>query len=390
MRLLEYETKQLLAEVGITIPEGYIARSSNVVKKSMVVCKAQVPVNSRKSKGGVVFTNAPAEEVKILLNKHIEGLPVSEVLVEQKIDFVDEYYLGILFDTKTRSPVILLAKEGGSGIESRRVNRMPIEYARSISLDQAKELIRSAGLGNTKLAEVLVKLYDCFVRFDCKMIDINPLGETAKGNLVALDCVAVLDDDAKWRQKQIFPERIGWRTPTELEVAARAIDKDDHRGVAGKSFLELDGPVAILASGGGASLTAIDALISYGARPANYAEYSGNPPVEKVEKLTRITLSKKGLAGCFIVGGVANFTRIDETFRGIIRALEGIRPSYPIVIRRGGPGHKEAFALMRRAAKRLSLDVHLFDDSVPITESAKVMATLAREYKKKTDGNLDQ
>lgn len=386
MRLLEYEAKQLLAEVGIAIPEGYIARSLEYVSGDTVVCKAQVPINSRKSRGGIISTNNPDRHVEELLKKTIEGLPVAEVLVEQKVDSIEEYYVGVSFDTQSRSPVILLSKEGGSGVERRQVHRISLQYTRALSLDQAKELTQRVGMDGA-LAEVLVKLYSCFVRFDCKMIDINPLAEKENGEFVALDCVAILDDDAKWRQKEIFPNRLGWRKPTALEQAAREIDEQDHRGVAGKSFLELDGSVAILASGGGASLTAIDALISYEAKPANYAEYSGNPPAEKVEKLARITLSKEGLTGCFIVGGVANFTRIDETFKGIIRALEDIRPAYPIVVRRGGPGDKEAFALMRDAAKRLSLDVHLFDDSTPITESAKIMAELSKKYGEKTYGD---
>ena len=75
----------------------------------------------------------------------------------------------------------------------------------------------------------------------------------------------------------------------------KEIDKNDHRGSAGSSYIELDGDIAIIAAGGGGSMVNIDALIALGGKPANYTEHSGNPPAEKLEKLTKIILSKKGI-----------------------------------------------------------------------------------------------
>ena len=88
--------------------------------------------------------------------------------------------------------------------------------------------------------------------------------------------------------------------------------------------MELDGDIAVLASGGGVSLTSMDALIQAGGKPANYVEYSGNPPRDKVKKLTIVTLSREGLNGCLVIGGTANFTDVFETLAGFKDGFEEI------------------------------------------------------------------
>jgi succinyl-CoA synthetase beta subunit/citryl-CoA synthetase large subunit len=128
----------------------------------------------------------------------------------------------------------------------------------------------------------------------------------------------------------------------------------------------------------------MDALIAAGGAPANYTEYSGNPPREKVAALARVVLSKPGLKGLWIVGGFANFTRIDETFAGIVDALQEIKPKYPIVIRRAGPYDSAGQRIMEEAAGRLGLDLTYFDRHTPMTATAKVMVEKAYGMKHET------
>jgi succinyl-CoA synthetase beta subunit len=141
-----------------------------------------------------------------------------------------------------------------------------------------------------------------------------------------------------------------------------------------------------MSSGGGASLTAMDALIKNGGKPANYTEYSGNPSKEKVQKLTKVVLSKPDLHGLWIVGAVANFTDVYETLSGIIEGLRetekelGRKFDFPIVIRRGGPRDKEAFEMLRQVK---DFDLHLYGEETSISQSAEIMARLAKEYSQK-------
>ena len=129
----------------------------------------------------------------------------------------------------------------------------------------------------------------------------------------------------------------------------------------------------------------MDSLEENGGNAANYTEYSGNPPREKVEKLTKIALSKKGLSGCLVSGAVANFTDIYETLGGFADGLKQVKPKpdYPIVIRRGGPRQKEAYRMLRALAKKEGFDIHLFGGETPISVASLKMVELSKQFKEK-------
>jgi len=149
---------------------------------------------------------------------------------------------------------------------------------------KAREFCVEAGFEGKsiiKMASLACKLYKCYKGNDMKMVEINPVIEDKEGDFYAADAVIVLDDDGMKRHNFEFKEKVGLREKTPREIAANAIDKEDYRGVAGRTFIEMGGNIGILSSGGGASITAMDALITFGAKMANYTEYSGNPPPEK-------------------------------------------------------------------------------------------------------------
>jgi succinyl-CoA synthetase beta subunit len=228
---------------------------------------------------------------------------------------------------------------------------------------------------------VVLKLYDAFVMFDMKMIEVNPLVLNNKGKLVGVDCVCVTDEDADFRREIKFSDRTNTRVATPREIAARLIDKDDHRGVAGKTFIDLDGDIGILTVGGGASMTLMDSLIEFGGKPANFTEYSGNPPMEKVEKLTRIVLDRVGLSGLFIGGVIANFTNIRDTIEGTLNVLIEKKVPFPVVIRRAGPFDDEAKKLVDEVCSKYGLDISFYDEGVALSEAAKIMVEKSNEYK---------
>jgi citryl-CoA synthetase large subunit len=406
MQLKEHEGKAIFRKHGIPVPQGVVAKDAAGAASALagaqppLVVKAQVLAGKRGKAGGIIRCQTAADvsaAAARLLGAPLLGETVQEILIEECLDIAEEHYLAIMLDTAARMPRAVLCRKGGMDIEEHQ-KANPAEVV-SVLIDpldglhawQARELALAAGFSEKAIAEiagVLVKLYGAFVAEDCKLLEINPLIRTKPaaleaGRLVAGDAKAILDDDAEFRRELKFPARVGSRPPTEREIAARKVNDEDHRGVAGKTYLDLDGDIGVLASGGGASVTAMDALISYGGRPANYTEYSGNPPAEKVRKLADIVLSKPGLNGCWIVGGTANFTRIDITIQGIIEALAKARPGYPIVVRRAGPGDKEAFAMLRAAAEEHGLDIHIYDESTPITVSAKRMVELSEAYRRR-------
>jgi succinyl-CoA synthetase beta subunit len=387
MKLKEFEGKELLKELGIPVPQSTLLTQNNqnigIGMEKGIVLKAQTLSGKRKEKGGILFPQSRIDVQSMLqelYGKEIEGEIVQEILVEEKITIAKEYYLSLSIDTRTRNVLLVFSSQGGSGVEDvKEFNSIHLNVLRGLPAYKAREMLVEWGIDGKemlRLSSVLCKAYTLFRKRDMRLLEINPIIIDDEGNPIAGDCKVILDDDGIRRQKLPFELRTGDRKKTELELAANNIDEDNHKGVAGRSFVELDGDIAVLASGGGASLIAMDALINYGGKPANYTEYSGNPPKEKVKRLTEVTLSKPGLKGCWVVGGTANFTRIDDTLAGFLEALIEIRPTYPILVRRAGPGDKEAFAMLKDAAEKYNLDIHLYGQETPITLSAKYMAEL--------------
>lgn len=401
MNLYEYEGKDLLRKEGIPVPHGKIISSLSEISEiePPIVVKAQV-LSGKRGKSGLIVPCKSREElqsaVKNLLGREIAGQKIKTVLIEQYIiDKAGEYYLSITYDTQTRSPIILVSKKGGVDVEELAtdpgtIKTLPINPFLGFHPWMARQILAEAGFSGIhflSLTKILIGLWNVFTKYDARLVEINPLIETEGEDFYAADAKVILDDEADFHRTNFeLPARnpLGI-APSEAESLAKEIDKNDHRGSAGSAYIELDGDIAIIAAGGGGSMVNMDALIALGGKPANYTEHSGNPPAEKLEKLTKIVLSKEGLNGCWFVGATANFTDIYETLAGFVDGLRSIKPkpAYPIVVRRGGPRFEEAFEMLKEVGKKEGFDFHIFGPETPMTSTAKIVVDLVNNYKKK-------
>ncbi len=366
MKLFEHEAKQLLSSYGLEVPDW---------EGEEYVVKAQVLAKDRKEHGGVKFASAREEAEEIaeeMEGSEVNGHEVEEVLVESRVDYEREFYVACLYDTDSREPVLLFSAEGGTGVEDSQVEKMSLA---ELSQWRIRQFLKRSGVESDRLVKLALNIYrvaDCFLEEDARMVEVNPLVGTGDGYVV-LDAMVELDDDASYRHSRDYGERSEFgREKTEREIEAEKIDRDDHRGIAGK-YTELDGDIGMMLAGGGASLTNMDALIEYGGEPANYTEYGGNPPTEKVYRLSKVIMSKPGLRGLWHVGGTANNTDIYRTMKGFCQALEEEKPDYPIVVRRDGPKADRAFELLRETREKLGLEMKLFRKDTPMTRTAEVL-----------------
>ncbi len=396
MNLYEWEGKNIFDKHGISVPKGVVVRRGEDVASAYaalgiedVVVKAQVLSGKRGKNNGIRFCSSSDEvvaAVQELFDMNIRGQYVATVRIEEKLSIVEEHYLSITYDTKEKQPVLIYSRQGG----------MDIEDVVEELIQRRKLEIRNLKLGIDKDIPFVQQLWNCFLKEDCRQVEINPLVKTADGRWVAADAKVAIDDDAFFRHdewKELEPRTMLGRLPTERELAVKKIDEGEayYRGTAGK-YIEMparrsptgeggEGDIAILFSGGGASIANMDALIQTGLEPANYTEYSGNPPREKVYALAKVVLSKPGLRGLWIAGGVANFTNVEETFRGIADALDEIKPTYPIVVRRAGPFEAEGMALMRECAERNHLNMTLFGKETSMSDTAEVLAGMVGDMR---------
>jgi len=357
VKLTEFEGKELFRKYTIPVPKGVLVQkpTQKLTIKLPLVLKAQVFSGERKKGGGIIFAKTVKEikaGLKKLFNSKINGERVSKVLVEEKISPLKEYYFGFSYDTESRGPVLTLSPQGGSRIGAKprsgrpRTTIVPFDItlgAEPFIIREALSQARFPSEDFNALVKIIQKLWKLFIDEYALIAEINPLFKTADGEFIAGDAKVILDDE-------------------KLNPGERR-------------FIELGGDIAILASGGGASLLNIDALLRFGGKPANYTEYSGNPPAELVKGLTQRVLNRRGLKGCWVIGGTANFTDIYETMRGFIEGLREIkpRPKYPIVIRRDGPRQEEASLMLQEIAKKEGYNFHLFGSEVSMAESAKIM-----------------
>lgn len=411
MKLVEYRGKQLLKNVGIRIPPGIITDNKSYINLSYhknkfsefffehnnVIIKAQVPYGYRKKHGLIKDSSNYEEALKIIddmYQQKFQSSKISTLLIEKKLEVAEEYYISIIWDTDSRKPMIIFSKQGGVDIEDVLRNKTPVMYKVSILEGilhdfEAREIAKKAGINDNDIfvvSKFIQHCYEAFLTYDCRALEINPIIKTASKLLYAGDAKITIDDNAVSRH-DIFHDITDIEDTsllTKRELQARRIDYYNYRGVAGKSFMELDGDIAVLASGGGISLNCMDTLIQNGGKPANYVEYSGNPPRDKIKRLTEITLSKEGLHGCLVIGGTANFTDVFETLAGFKDGLESVGvPKYPIVVRRAGPNSEKAHSLLQDFKKEHDMDMEIFGEDISLTDAVKLIVKKTEEYKQK-------
>ena len=384
MKLHEFEGKELVSSYNIPVPNGTVISSlSDLHKAEGEVVKAQLLTVKARGKLGAVKvlrdSNEAKKEVEKILNKKFLEEEAELVLIEERVNIKKEYYLGILYDTEKRMPVIVFSKQGGIDIEE-LAKKKPDEILKlhvDFSGNLAEGEIKKKFDVSSEVVEIILNAWNCFLKEDLKLLEMNPLAETEAG-YKAIDVSIEIDDDASFRHKERNYQRK--QTLTEREKKVKEIDKTDYRGTV--KYMELDGDIGFLAAGGGGSITCMDALLNAGGLPANYTEYSGNPSEEKVYHLTKQILSKK-LNGLWIVGAIANFTRMDTTMQGVIKALAEEKPKFPIVVRRSGPFEKEGIEILKQAAKQHNLDMTISGKEMPMTKSAAILVEKVREYRKR-------
>jgi len=356
MKLHEYQSKLIFAEYGVPIPKGRVAATASEAKQiaeelgGRVVVKSQVLVGGRGKAGGIRLAKSPAEAEEIatqILGMEIKGLPVRKVLIDEAADIQHEIYLGITNDRAARRPVMMASSEGGVDIEEvarvtpEKIIRAHIDplmglqgyQARDIAagIDLPRELWRSFG----KIAE---GLWQAYKQSDATLAEINPLVITNDKRLLAVDGKMVLDDSALFLHPELADKR-------DLDVEASAEIEARKYGL---SFIKLDGDIGCMVNGAGLAMTSMDVIKFFGGEPANFLDIGGGANAEKVAAAFRIILSDPNIKAILIniFGGI---TRGDEVARGILAAMEEVKPDVPMVVRLVGTNAEEGRKLLADA-----------------------------------------
>ncbi len=410
MNLYEYEAyEKVFKPNGIPVPKGVFTDHLNddvlqfvEDQGGEVVVKSQVLVGKRGKAGAIKVTKDvedAKETIDALLRYDVYGEKPVGVLVVEKANILKELYASITYDTRTRTPAVTLSWEGGMEIEEMdpsKIGTWPINPLIGLHPYMVRNYLLELGAPEEhidvirQISEVVANMYKAFKNAEARLLEINPLAIVEKGGkkrVMALDAVVSIDDDASINPAKIYGTRTTQgRPPTEREIAASEIDRDDHRGKAG-SYVEQDGNIGMMTFGGGGSTVTIGTCYEIGLKPANFTDIGGNPPAEKMYKISRIILSKPGLIGVLVVGGTANNTRIDVTLgEGLANAIRDMAKEGTLnkdliwVVRRNGPEAEKGLRMLYEAFKEVGIKGEIYDSSLPLTEAPVRLKELLIKY----------
>ncbi len=375
-RLFEYQSKEILKNSGIKIPQGYVVETPQEAREAFekigkpVVLKIQVWLKGRAEMGGIKFANSAEEAEKIasqLLGMKVKNFVVEKLLVEEKLDIEKELFAGIIIDDYRKKPLIVFSSVGGTGIEEiarehpEAIVTHLIDISEGFPEYRARKLLKKLGFSGKlllKLSSTLSNLYKAFRNYDARSIEINPLVITKDGDVYAADCHITVDDYAVYRHPELGIEiaREFDRPPTELEKIAYRVEENDYRGTFYfLQMVEMPDPegnyIGFHGAGGGGSMMSMDAVLNKGFKIANFTDTSGNPPASKVYRAARIILSQPNIIGYFASGsGVASQEQFHSA-RGLVKAFIEERVEIPAVIRLGGNYEEKAIEILHTFSK---------------------------------------
>jgi len=354
--LFEYQGKQYFAKFGIPVSAGDVAHTvdeSIAIAERIgypVVVKAQVQVGGRGKAGGIKLAN-DKDEVRThagnIIGMNIKGHVVKRVWVERASDIAEEYYASLTLDRAAKQHLLMLSAQGGVDIEEVAAKDpsaiVKLHISPVVGLDEAtaKKAAIDAKIPSKAqdgVASILVKLYDCFVKGDCDLAEINPLILKPSGEVHALDAKVSLDANASFRH----PEWEAFAATQELD------GREQLAREKGLQYIGLDGSVGIIANGAGLAMSTLDVVNQVGGKAANFLDVGGGANAELMTAALEVINFDTNVRSIFvnIFGGI---TRGDEVAKGIVEAMRRVRLRAPIVIRLDGTNAEQGRQILADA-----------------------------------------
>lgn len=351
MNVHEYQAKEILRAYGIPLLKGQVANSpdeavrvANEMGGKVWVVKAQIHAGGR-GKGGGIKVAKSIDDVKALTGKILgmnlvtpqtgpEGKTVRKVYIEQGCDIKKEYYVAMLVDRHYGRTIMMGSSEGGMDIEEvaakhpEKIHKVVIDPAVGMQAFQARQMafkLGFQGAAANNAVKVLLGLARVFKEKDCSLAEINPLVETADGQVMPLDCKLNFDSNALYRHPEVVEYRdVHEEDPTEVEASKHDL-----------AFIKLDGNIGCLVNGAGLAMATMDIIKLSGGMPANFLDVGGGANKEKVTEAFKLILKDPSVKGILvnIFGGIMKCDIIAE---GIVAASRELGLKVPLVVRLQG------------------------------------------------------
>ncbi len=333
----------------------------------------------KRMKRGLIGLNLNPQEIPAVLSD-ITAKGFSQFLIEPMARYDGEHEKYFAMERQRDGYVVSISPRGGIDIEEYEdtVQQVLLPYQQEQRTEGKAQIAASIGL-SPDIIETFIAVFD---EHYFSFLEINPL--VLQGNelhvidlAVEVDSVADFFAGKSWGAHDFTYGEHGAQTAEEGVVQEL---KENSQAAFTLTVLNPNGSIFMLLSGGGASLVLADevANMGLGEELANYGEYSGNPNEEETyiytTQVLKLLLRSKAEKKVLIIGGgVANFTDIKATFRGVIRALtdythELREQQVRVYVRRGGPNQAEGLKQMSEFLTQEALLGRVVGPDVLLTE----------------------
>jgi succinyl-CoA synthetase beta subunit len=375
VKIHEYQAKQIMAEFGVPVPRGRVARSPQEARQvaeelgGPVVIKAQIHAGGRGKGGGIKLASTPQEAEQaarqiigmtlVTPQTGPEGRLVKSVLVEEQVAADRELYLSVLIDNAAGRPLMMASAAGGMEIEEvaartpEAIHRTTIDPATGFQPYQGRQLAFALGLGGDLLrpaVQLMTGLYRAFAARDASLAEINPLVVTApppgadpppadEPRLLALDAKMNFDDNALFRHPEVAALRDkDEEDPLEVEAQELGIN----------NYVKLGGDIGCVVNGAGLAMATMDSIKLAGGEPANFLDIGTVNDVARVVNAFKILTADPNVKAILIniFGGMA---RVDVIAQGIVDAHRQMEVRVPVVVRLAGTNLEEGERILREA-----------------------------------------
>jgi succinyl-CoA synthetase beta subunit len=334
MDLLEYQAKDLFREVGIPVlPSQRIERPSDLKSLQIpypIALKSQVYIGGRGRVGGVRFVANTIDAIAAahsIFNLPIMGEYPKVLLAEAKYELQQEFFLAVVLNRSIRRPVLLGSAQGGINVQTAIDKMQQVVVDQEFSPFYARRLALKMGLEGTLInavSDVIEKMYRLFVDQDLDLVEINPLGVSPKGEVMALDGKVTVNDAALGRHPALA-------ALNEDHVAKSALDRLPET----LATIESDGQIGILCNGAGLTMATMDLVSQAGGKILHFLNvggetyYNWQPEIlcQRLEQGLDLLARNKQIKAILInlVSGTVPCDRLAETIAKYLK-----RPPAPI------------------------------------------------------------
>jgi len=358
LNIHEYQSKMLMDKYAVNCQKWRLVTTAEEATKAArelnakeFVVKAQIHAGGRGKghfengfQGGVHLTKDP-KQVPLLTEKMLghklitkqtppTGVPVSKVLICESLDFTKEMYFAILMDRASQGPVMVGSTKGGMDIEAvaeetpHLIFKETIDILKGVDPKATERMAKQLGFSAKNIPqaqEQMKNLYNLFIKSDATQVEINPFVETTTGQVVCVDAKINFDDNAAFRQKEIF----AFRDPTE----------EDPREVEASKFelnyIGMDGNIGCMVNGAGLAMATMDIIKLYKGSPANFLDVGGGANTKQITEAFKI-ISGDPRVKAILVNIFGGIMKCDIIAAGIIAALKEVKISQPLIVRLAG------------------------------------------------------